>query len=107
MSAPESKYRPAAEHRWVDGDDIRTDPVRIGVRTEFLYSTRTDGIALPPGRTRHAFAQSGRVTSSDVPAPYDSLHDDIRGHLYRAIAAFGDDKDLIIEVRLRGADDEI
>ncbi|MFJ2420683.1 hypothetical protein [Streptomyces brevispora] len=93
------KYRPPAEERWTDG--IRTEPVRIAVRTEWLYSEYNPKTLLPEGRTRHPFSRSGRVTASDVPSDYAHMQD-VAAHLYRAVAAFGDDKDLVIEVRLAG-----
>ena len=95
------KYRPEVSERWTDG--MRTEPVRIELRTEWLYSERQEGILLPEGRTRHPFSRSGRVTSSDVPPRYDD--NSLTGHLHRAISAFGDDKDLVIEVRLAERDE--
>ncbi|WP_299091895.1 hypothetical protein [uncultured Microbacterium sp.] len=96
------KYRPPVEERWTDG--MRTTPVRIGVRTEWLYSEPDPKVIVPPGRTRHAFSTSGHVTHTDVPTPYEHMQD-IVSHVHRAVRQFGDDKDLIIEVRL--ADSEI
>ena len=92
----EDKYRPAPEHRWVDG--MRTEPVHIAVRTEWLYSEGTDAL-LPEGRTRHPFGRGGDVVASDVPSPH-AHQQDLASHIHRAVSAFGDDKDLIIEVRL-------
>lgn len=91
------KYRPPQEERWVDG--MRTAPVRIHVRTEWLYGERDPEVIRRDGRTRWAFSRSGHVTSSDVPSSVPHMQD-IASHLERAVAAFGDDKDLIIEVRL-------
>ncbi|MFE6939631.1 hypothetical protein [Streptomyces chartreusis] len=95
------KYRPPAEERWTDG--MRTEPVRIAARTEWLYREYDPRVIVPEGRTRHAFSRSAKVTASAVPSPYESMQD-LASHLYRAVAAFGDDKDLVIEVRL--ADDD-
>lgn len=95
------KYRPPAEERWIDG--MRTEPVRIAARTEWLYSEYDPTVIVPEGRTRHAFSRSAKVTASDVPSPYESMQD-LASHLHRAVAAFGDDKDLVIEVRLADND---
>lgn len=104
MSAEDrERYRPPAEERWADG--MREEPVRIHVRTEWLYSELDERAVVPPGRTRHALSRSGRVTTSDVPSPYEHLQG-VASHLHRAIAAFGDDKDLIIEVRLAESPDK-
>lgn len=92
-----SKYRAPVEERWVDG--MREEPARIHVRTEWLYSEPDPRAVLPEGRTRHAFSRGGHVTSSDVPSPY-SHQQSIADHIHRAVAAFGDDKNLVIEVRL-------
>lgn len=85
--------RPAPEHRWIEG--MRTEPVHVTVRTEWLYSDSLDAV-VPEGRTRHPFARGGHVVASDLPDVGQSLRD----HVYRAVSAFGDDKDLIVEVRL-------
>lgn len=99
-TADRSRFRPAAAERLTEG--MRTDPVRIEVRTEWLYS-EPDQSLVAQGRLRHAFARSGYVTRSDVPCTASHLQD-ITSHLHRAIAAFGDDKDLVIEVRLATKD---
>ena len=91
------KYRPPAHERWTDG--MRTDPVRIAVRTRWLYSEFDPRIAVPEGRTRHAFNRSGIVTASDVPSRYEHQQS-VASHVHRAVETFGDDKDLVIEVRL-------
>lgn len=91
------KHRPPVEERWTDG--MRTEPVRIKMRTEWLYAEYDPDVIVPEGRTRHAFYRGGLVTDSDVPSPYEHMQD-IASHLHRAIAAFGDDKNLVIEVRL-------
>lgn len=102
MAEAES-HRPPPEDRWIEG--MRTDPVRIDVRTRWLYSDYDPRVIVPAGRTRHAFSRSGSVTRSDVPSRYEHQQA-ISDHLHRAIAAFGDDKDLVIEVRLADADPE-
>lgn len=91
----ENDYRPDPADRWLKD---RTEPVRIGLRTEWLYSKpdRFPACACCPGR--HAFSRGGHVVSSDVPSAYTNQHD-VVSHLWRAIAAFGDDADLVIEVR--------
>lgn len=94
------KHRPAPEDRWIDG--MRTEPVRLAVRTEWLYSENTDAV-VPEGRTRHPFARGGDVVASDVPSPYEHQQG-LDDHVYRAVSAFGDDKDLVVEVRLAHAD---
>ena len=96
------KYRPPLDERRTDG--MRTNPVRIDVRTEWLYSEPDPKVIVPAGRKRHAFSTSGHVTRTDVPSPYEHMQD-IVSNVHRAVAAFGDDKDLVIEVRL--ADSEI
>ena len=78
-------------------------PVRIDLRTEWMYSDprpdrRGDECVCCPGR--HAFSRGGHVVRSDVPSPY-STQQDVASHLWRAISAFGDDRDLVIEVRTR------
>lgn len=94
---PDPKYRPAPEDRWIDG--MRTEPVRLAVRTEWLYDEEPRIVAFPEGRTHWPFARGGNVTASDVPAPRESQQD-LNSHMHRAMTAFGDDKDLIVEVRL-------
>lgn len=92
--------RPAPEHRWIDG--MRTEPVRLAVRTQWLYSDNLDAV-VPEGRTRHPFSRGGDVVASDVPSPYEHQQD-LASHMHRAVSAFGDDKDLVVEVRLAHAD---
>lgn len=85
-----SDHRPPNQERTHTN---RTGPARIKVRTRWFYSERTTA-----GEPRHAFSRSGDVVESDVPAPskgWDSISD----HVNRAIELFGDDADLIIEVR--------
>lgn len=94
-------HRPPVAAR---GTGTRTDPVRFGVRTCFLYSGTTvtsQGTLLAlqsSGAARHAFSRGGTVTHSEVPAT-SGLGDSPVDHLWRAIAAFGDDADLVVEVR--------
>lgn len=95
------KYRPAPEDRWTDG--MRTEPVRLAVRTEWLYDEEPRIVALPEGRTHWPFARGGNVTASDLPAQRESQQD-FNSHMHRAMTAFGDDKDLVVEVRLAHAD---
>lgn len=94
-------HRPPAAARWIG---TRADPVRFGARTRFLYSGTTvtsqgtlPGL-LPSGTARHAFSRGRTVTHSEVPAN-SGLCDSPVDHLWRAIAAFGDDADLVVEVR--------
>lgn len=94
---PDPKYRPAPEDRWTDG--MRTEPVRLAVRTEWLYDEEPRIVALPEGRTHWPFARGGNVTASDLPAQRESQQD-FNSHMHRAMTAFGDDKDLVVEVRL-------
>lgn len=95
--APDPKYRPAPEERWIDG--MRTEPVRLAVRTEWLYSEYDPKVHVPEGRTRHPFGRGGDVVASDVPSKYEHQQT-LVSHMHRAISAFGDDKDLVVEVRL-------
>lgn len=94
-------HRPPAVARWIG---TRADPVRFGVRTRFLYSgtTVTSRGTLPAlrpgGAARHAFSRAGTVPHSEVPAT-SGLGDSPVDHLWRAIAAFGDDADLVVVVR--------
>ena len=97
---PNPKYRPAPEHRWIDG--MRTEPVRLAVRTQWLYSDNLDAV-VPEGRTRHPFSRGGDVVASDVPSPYEHMQT-LADHVHRAVSEFGDDKDLVVEVRLAHAD---
>lgn len=99
--AEADSHRPPAEDRWIEG--MRTDPVRIDVRTRWLYSDYDPRVIVPAGRTRHPFSRSGSVTRSDVPSRYEHMQD-IAAHVWRAVEAFGDDKDLVIEVRLADPD---
>lgn len=96
--ADEERYRPAEEGRW---HKDRTEPVRIDVRTEWLYSDghRAEQCVCCPGR--HAFSRAGNVVRSDVPPQYEGVGGDLSGHLFRALQEFGDDRDLVIEVRPR------
>lgn len=97
-SVPDPKYRPPVEDRWIEG--MRERPVRILLRTLWLYSEdRPPKILVPEGRSTHPFSRGGDVTYSDVPSQYKHMQD-ISSHVYRAVAAFGDDKDVMIEVSL-------
>ncbi|WP_405824289.1 hypothetical protein OG705_29330 [Streptomyces sp. NBC_00838] len=78
-STNHEKHRPPAEERWADG--MRTAPVRIAARTEWLYSEYNPEILLPEGRTRHAFSRSAKVTASDVPSPHEAAQD-LHSHLH-------------------------
>ncbi len=100
-TADRSRFRPPAAERLTEG--MRTDPVRIEMRTEWLYSEPDQSLVAQGHPRRHAFARSGHVTRSDVPSTLSHMQD-INSHLHRAIAAFGDDKDLVIEVRLATKD---
>lgn len=101
MSENVEKYRPDEADRW---HKERMEPVTIDVRTRWLYSEaekdgrRGDECVCCPGR--HAFSRGAGVVRSDVPARYDSEHD-LQSHLHRALMVFGDDRDLVIEVRPR------
>jgi hypothetical protein len=106
MSNVDPKNRPPFEER-IHFD--RTEPVRIGVKNEWMYSERKsavgpDGIEVRSGDIcvccpdRHIFSRASFVTSSDVPARGD-YEADLASHLYRALARFGDDADLVIEIR--------
>lgn len=98
------RSRPPENERWTDR--MRTTPVRIAVRTRWLYSDYDPTILVPQGRTRHPFSRGGDVVSSDVPNPYPHMQG-IADHVHRAVEAFGDDKDLIIEVRLAEPHSEV
>lgn len=102
MSQPtEDQYRPPKEQRWTEG--MRTEPVRVAVRTEWRYTSDSEG-SHPYGRGPWPFSRGGYVTESDVPGPYKSSSQDLEAHLHRAISAFGDDKNLVVEVRPADAD---
>ena len=92
-----SKYRPPVAERWTDG--MRTDPVQIEVHTKWLYSEYDPNVLVPEGRTRHPFSRGGEVTRSDLPTGYEHMQS-LNDHINSAVAAFGDDKDLVIKVRL-------
>lgn len=92
------EWRPPAEERWIDG--MRTEPGVIRLRTRWLYSEhRAPEIVVPAGRTTHPFSRGGEVVESDFPSRYAHMQG-VTDHLWRAIAAFGDDKDIEIVVRL-------
>lgn len=91
----DDKYRPPVEERT---HRDRTEPVRIKLRTKWLYSEERENIILRPGELRHAFSRGGDVVESDVPSTYSHMQA-TSDHLHRAIELFGDDADLIIEVR--------
>ena len=93
MSDPVAENRPPESERW---HYERTEPVRFEVSTQWLYG-EADPRATH-GRKHWAFARSGRVARSDVPSSYEHMQD-VASHLHRAIEAFGDDVDLIVEVR--------
>ena len=96
---PGDKYRPPVEERWIDG--MRTEPGRIQVRSRWLYSDDAR-VLVPEGRTRHPFSRGGTVVASDWPPEYN-LGTGVADHIHRAIESFGDDKDIVIEVRLADA----
>lgn len=93
--------RAVPEVRWTND---RVAPVRFAVRTEFRYigNPHPCGGGAPAvgedGRARHAFSRGVKVIDSDVPTQY-TAHDGPLSHLMRAIECFGDDADLVIEVR--------
>jgi len=89
--------RPPVEDRTIRD---RTEPVRIEIRTRWLYSKPYPDAVPADGEKRHGFSRSGRVVRSDVPSRYDHQNG-VADHVYRAIELFGDDADLIIEVRRR------
>ncbi|GAB3176177.1 hypothetical protein GCM10027059_50660 [Myceligenerans halotolerans] len=91
MSTDPANYRPPADERIVRD---RIEPVRVMVRTRWLYAHPRPGSR--PGR--HAFSRSGEVVASDVPSASEHAQS-IWDHVYRAVAVFGDDADLVIEVR--------
>lgn len=95
-TSPNSKYRPAPEHRWTSG--MRTDPVRLNVRTEWLYNGEP-GTTQPGGHSPWPFARGGDVVSSNLPSPQESQQD-LTSQVHRAVEVFGDDKNLVVEVRL-------
>lgn len=102
MTEDISIFRPEnPDDRWTDG--MRTEPARIAVRTEWRYYREDPRVIPPEGRTRHAFYRGGFVTDADVvsTAPH---HNRISDYVNRAVEQFGDDKDLIIEVRLADSD---
>jgi len=87
----ETPWRPPAEKRWTGG---RTEPGTILVRSEWDYSpSEQQETGVWP------FSRGGDVVRSDWPQQYDQFND-IRGHVYAAICSFGDDADIVIEVRL-------
>lgn len=101
--------RPPAHLRWLAPDQ---GPVRFEVRTCWHYSgdVEVSGRGGPhvmtavnpeTGLARHAFSRAGSITRTDVPSPYEHQQD-IVSNLWRAIEAFGDDTDLVIEVRRKG-----
>ena len=94
------KYRPPEEERWTDG--MRTDPARITMRTEWLYSENPR--ISPSGEQSYwPYSREGNIVSADISKKGLSSRD-LYGHVHSAVAAFGDDKDLIVEVRLADAD---
>jgi len=76
----------------------RTEPVQIKIRTEWHYSEPSPDTSPYPGEIRHAYSRAGDIVESPVTSRYEHLNS-ISDHVYRAIEAFGDDADLIIEVR--------
>lgn len=92
--------RPPSDERWTND---RREPVRIEIRTTFRYSD-SPPIRQPDGslRAAHAYSRGGVVTGSDVPSS-SKWQQAITDHLWRAIAAFGDDVDLVIEVRRKSS----
>lgn len=96
MTSSEQPYhRPALEDRWVGG---RTSPGVIRARTRFLYS-EPSATAKPSGRSRWAFSRGAKLTQSD----WDHTHRSdptVADAVADAIASFGDDADIEIEIRL-------
>jgi hypothetical protein len=88
-------FRPPVAERMIGG---RTQPAEIHVTTRFLYSDAPYA-APASGKPRHAFSRGGNVTASDFPTDYDHQKS-ASDHLHRAIASFGDDKNLIVTVAL-------
>lgn len=88
-----SKYRPPADQRMTNSTAL--PPVEIQIRTGWLYSESDDCLCCPG---RHAFSRGATVVASPVPSRYDHMNS-VNDHVYRAVELFGDDADLIIEVR--------
>ena len=84
---------------------MRTEPARFEVRTEWMYSEPDPRIVVPPGRTRHAFYRGGKVVRSDLTLQ-EHRRAELLSNLSDAVGAFGDDKDLIVEVRLKDTPEE-
>lgn len=98
MSTEKKDYRldSSPEERWHLPDP---GPQTFKVRTEFRYSEYDPQSNVPEGQTRHAFSRSGSVTDSGTVPSQFSTQQDLSSHLFRAIAQFGDDVDLVVEVR--------
>lgn len=100
----ESPYRPPVEQRWVAGDGVfegRTEPGRILVRSKWMYSP-TDESADRTAKSKGtwAFSRGASVVSTDWPHWIEGHDTGVADNLHRAISSYGDDVDLVIEVRL-------
>lgn len=73
----------------------RTEPVQIKVKARWLYSQGQSCLCCAG---RHAFSRGADIVASPVTSRTPHLNA-ISDHVYRAIEEFGDDADLIIEVR--------
>ena len=103
----ESRNRPPVEQRWVAGDGVfegRTEPSVLRVRSRWLYSPADPKMTADPlarAKGSWAFARGVEVVESDFPPPYAYAHmNDLHEHLHRMLSSYGDDVDLVIEVRL-------
>lgn len=97
----ESTYRPPVERRWIGG---RTEPGTILLRSEWLYShPDPDRPAMVPESRKvsglHPFSRCGSVVRTDWPHWIDGFSTDVAANVWRAIEEFGDDADIVIEVR--------
>lgn len=67
----------------------------IEVRNRWLYNDSDECICCPG---KHAFGRGADVVSSDV-RPISG--DDVASHVLTALSAFGDDAEIVIEIRLK------
>ena len=97
----EDTYRPPVERRWIGG---RTEPGTILLRSQWSYSHPTDPPALIPESREasglHPFSRGGKVVRTDWPHWIDGFSNDVAANVWRAVESFGDDADIVIEVRL-------
>lgn len=100
----DERWRPEdADDRWHETE--HPGPLRIEVQNRWLYGDHDPRVRPTNGKPRIPFSRPAHVVDSNVlQAPNGVPLDSVVKHVQRALELLGDDKRIVIEVRL--ADDQ-